>query len=360
MRNYNRILLFILFFIVPLFTVIIYEVVFATDRYHSDSSIIITQEQGAVPTLDLSVIGLPSGNVDTDALVVQEFIHSLDMLQYLEGQLKIREHFSQPGIDWLSALPVNASLEKFHKYVSGYLTSDYDNAAKIIHVHAQAFDREFSQSMLKAVIARSQEFIDKLNARVTGEQMLFFEKQLGLSEQRMREVRDEILKFQRDHKLLTTDSEAAFIMGNITDLERLLTSKQADLSSKLTELSITSPAIQSLKLDIASIQKQIAREKERLSGGSGQGLNELDSQFRALQLNLEFVTNIYKSNLAQLEQARIEAIRRLKFLVVVTQPTLADSSQYPNRLYIIGSAAMVLLMLYFIVALIVAIIREHS
>ena len=360
MRSFTRILLFFLFFVLPVSVVIIYEITYATDRYHSDAAIIITQEQGSVPALDLSVIGLPSVSQDKDALVVQEFIQSLDMLQFMESQLKLREHYSQPGIDWLSALEANASFEDFHEYVSGYLTTEYDTAAKVIHVHVQAYDRDYAQAILKAVIGRSQEFIDKLNARVTGEQTIFFEKQLTLSEQRMREVRDEILKFQRDHRLLTTESEATLIMANIGDLEKILTSKQAELTSKLTELSITSPAIQTLKLDIASIQTQIEREKDRLSGGTGQALNELDSQFRGLQLSLEFVTNIYKSNLTQLEQARIEAIRRLKFLVVVTQPTLADSSQFPDRTYIIGSAAMVILMLYFIVALIIAIIREHA
>jgi capsular polysaccharide transport system permease protein len=360
MKSLARTLLFILFFVLPLTVVAIYEIYYATDRYHSDSSIIITQEQGNVPTFDLSVIGLPAVSQDKDALVVQEFIQSLDMLNYLEDKLKLREHYAQTSIDWISKLPPNASLEDFHKYIKGYITADYDTEAKIIHVHVQAFDRDYAQAVLNAVIARSQEFIDKLNARVTGEQTVFFEKQLGISEQRLREVKDEVVKFQRDHRLLTTDSEAALIMENISGLEKLLTSKQAELTTKLQELSVTSPAIQTLKLDIASIQTQIDREKDRLSGGAGIALNELDSQFRAIQLNLEFVTNIYKSNLTQLEQARIEAIRRLKFLVVVTQPTLADSSQFPDRKFIIGSAAMVLLMIYFVLALIVAIIREHS
>jgi capsule polysaccharide export protein KpsE/RkpR len=44
----------------------------------------------------------------------------------------------------------------------------------------------------------------------------------------------------------------------------------------------------------------------------------------------------------------------------VTTATIADESLYPNRPYVIGTAAMVLIMVFFIVSLLVAIIREHS
>ena len=44
----------------------------------------------------------------------------------------------------------------------------------------------------------------------------------------------------------------------------------------------------------------------------------------------------------------------------MTVPSLADASLYPDRVYIIGTAAMVLLVVYFVLSLLVAIIREHS
>ena len=62
----------------------------------------------------------------------------------------------------------------------------------------------------------------------------------------------------------------------------------------------------------------------------------------------------------ELEQARIEAARRIKFLVVVAAPSIADESQYPSRPYVIITAAIVFLALYFIGALVFSIIREQS
>ena len=62
-----------------------------------------------------------------------------------------------------------------------------------------------------------------------------------------------------------------------------------------------------MRTDIAALENQIKIEKERLSGVSTSSISELDAHYRDIQLNLEFVTTMYKSNLGQLEQARIEA-----------------------------------------------------
>jgi len=360
MRSLTRLVLFFLVFILPLAAVTIYEAFLVTDRYHSDSSIIISQQQGEATPLDLSVLGLPSASTSKDALVIQEFILSADMLRYLDETLKLRAHYSQPWIDWLSRLPPGDSTEDFHDYLLKYLTVEYDTESQIVRLHVEAFDRDYARTVLNAVLARSQEFIDKLNARVTADQTQFFEKQLVVSQQRLQDVKEELLTFQQKNRLLTAESEAAMVMENITSLERDLTNRRAELEVRMRELAETAPAIQNLKSEIASIVEQIRRQKDRLSGGGSGALNELDALNRAILLKLEFATTIYKSNLALLEQARMEASRRLKFLVVVTQPSLADASEFPDRIFIVGTAAMVLLMFYFIVSLIVAIIREHS
>jgi capsule polysaccharide export protein KpsE/RkpR len=85
------------------------------------------------------------------------------------------------------------------------------------------------------------------------------------------------------------------VMANITALEKQLIDKRAELEVRMRELAETAPAILNLKSEIASVEEQIRREKDRLSGGSSGALNELDAQNRAILLNLEFVT-IYKSN----------------------------------------------------------------
>lgn len=360
MRPGFRSILFLLLFIVPLGFLSFYELRVATDRFHSEAMISITQDNNASPGLDLSVIGLPAIADDKDALTLVTFINSIDMLQYLEQQLQLRQHYSAANIDWWSRLPPEASLEDFHEYMLGYIVVTYDTTSHLIDIHVQSFSRDYAQKIVNTILTRSQTFVDNLNARVTLEQTRFFEAQLAASEARLREAKGELLKFQRENKLLTTDTEAAMINANISALDRELILKQGELNIKKRDLNENSPVIQVLNAEIETLKLQIVQEKNRLSGGGSSAVTELDAKFRDIQFNLEFVENIYKSNLTQLERARLEAIQRLKYLIVITTPSLADASLYPDRPYIIGSAILILLMVYFIVALLVAVIREHA
>ncbi|CAN5270619.1 capsule polysaccharide export protein CtrB [soil metagenome] len=354
-------IIFLAIFVIPLAVISYYQLFVATDRFESEASVIISVESAGTTTLDVSFLGLPSSGDDKDAKVIAEFVSSRDMLKFLDEKLQLRAHYSAPTVDWFYRLPNTASFEEFHDYMAGYLTVIYDADSKILHVSVQAFDENFAKAILDNVIARSQELIDKLNERVTTEQTRFFDIKLVESEARMKEAKETLLKFQKDNRLMTTDLDAGVVMANITALEQELSKKRSELNSVENDLAPTAPRLISLRSDIGALEGQLRLQKERLSGSAtSSSISDLDSQYREIQLNLEFVTTMYKSNLTQLEQARIEASRRLKFLIVVSQPSLADESRFPDRPYIIITAAIILLVGFFIISLLATIIREHA
>lgn len=360
MRSRANQVLFLLLFILPLLALTAYELRFASNRYHSDAIIGITAQQGSQPTLNLTALGLPTTGNSQDALTVLEFINSLEMMQYLDDKLHIHEHYSDPSVDWWARLPASAAEEDFLKYLSGYITNFYDQNSQLIHIHVEAFNREFAQRILDTMLARSQLFVDKLNERITKDQTKFFESQLAEADRRLREAKSAVLQFQRDNKLFTTDAEAALVGANISSLESQILAKQGQLDAGLKVMNANSPMAETLRTQIEALTAQLKQEKDRLAGQQSGAVSELDAKFRELQFNVQFLTTIYQSNMSQLETQRVDALQRLKYLIVVTQPSIADTSLYPNRTWVIGTAAMILLMVYFIVSLLVAIIREHS
>jgi capsular polysaccharide transport system permease protein len=355
----NRIL-FLVLFLIPLLVITFYELALASNRYLSETSILISQESSGSTTFDVSFLGLPSSADDKDALAMVEFITSRDMLYYLDDKLHLRDHYSASRVDWWARLSNTASFEQFHDYMAGWLTVSYDTTAKLIRLQLQTFDQDYSKAVLEAILAKSQEFIDHLNAKVTAEQTRFFDDKMVESEARLKQAKQALLTFQRANRLLTTEAESSLVLQNIQALETLLAKEKSEVDAASKTLTDNAPRLQQMKQDIASLQNQISTEKERLSGVSTSSISELDAQYRDIQLNLEFVTTMYKSNLSQLEQARIEAARRVKFLVVVAAPSIADESQYPSRPYVIITAAIIFLALYFVGALVVSILREHS
>ena len=360
MSHYANRILFFIVFVLPLIVIAYYEVAVATDRYQSEAALIISQEKAGTTTFDVSFLGLPSSADDKDARVVEEFIMSRDMLHFLDDKHHLREHYSASRVDWLARLSNTASFEDFHQYMAGYIILTYDTESKIIHIQLQSFDANYSKALTDSIVARSQLFIDSLNERMTAEQTRFFDDKMVESETRLKEAKQALLTFQQVNRLLTTESESALVLQNISALETAMSKQKSELDSAASVLSNNAPRLQQMRADIAALENQIKIEKERLSGSSTSSLTELDARYRDIQLNLEFVTTMYKSNLSQLEQARIEAARRIKFLIVVSAPSLADESQFPSRAYIIITSAIVLLILYFIASLVMAVAREHG
>lgn len=352
-------ILFIAVFVLPLAVVSIYMAFVASDRFESTSSIIITEEKTAGPDLDLTLLGITGNSSDKDALVLKEFIESRSMLAFLDKATALRSHFSASTSDWITRLSENASFEEFHEYYLEFLRVDYDLESKVIKFSFQSFDRQYSQDVVNAVLARSQQFIDRLNQAVTDAQLEFFNVEIGKSENRLRATKDKLLAFQREHNILAPELESQTIVATIAGLEQVLATKQAEFSARTATLDPSAPQLQTAKREIDALKRQIQLERDRLAG-SGSSLNIIEAEYREIQLELEFNTNIYKANLSALEAARLEAARRLKFLITVSEPSLADESQFPDRPYIIVTWAMGLLILYFITSLILAIIREHA
>ncbi|MCP5083138.1 MAG: hypothetical protein GY948_15735 [Alphaproteobacteria bacterium] len=352
--------LFIVFFALPIFSVSFYQAFVSTDRYESAASTIITEQKPSVTSLDLSLIGLPSTASDHDAHVVKTLVLSKDMVRYLDEKIQLREHFSNLEVDYFSRLETDATFEDFHELYRDYFTVDYNVETKILRIAVQAFDRAYAQKALELILERSDEFIDSVNNRMSKEQVRFFRLEEKKRKQEMLVAKAKLLAFQQANKIYSTEAEAQTIFTTIGALETLAAQKQSELDSRAKILSKNSAILQELGAQIASLQRQITSEKARLAGGQGRDISEIQSDFLAVQLELELATTAFKSTLTTLEQVRIEAARKLKFLIVVTEPSLADDSEFPRRWYIVISTIMISLMLYVVASLVMAIIREHA
>ena len=100
-------------------------------------------------------------------------------------------------------------------------------------------------------------------------------------------------------------------------------------------------------------------ERSKLVGDKSNNFSEVNAKHADLLLDLGFATDLYKGSLLSLEQARIEAYRKLKYLVVVDSPSLAEEAEFPHRLYNIMSTLVILSLLYGAMKIIWATIREH-
>jgi capsular polysaccharide transport system permease protein len=333
----------------------------ASDRYVSQAKVIVKQADNSVGNeFNLPLLGVGASSGMLDAKLVREFILSLDMLQYLDATISLRKHYENENADVLSRLWENDTQEGFLNYYRSHVTVVYDEQSAVLKISAQGFAPEFSQKIVETLLKHSEDYINEISHRLAKEQVGFVETELARAAEHLRQSKKEILKFQEQYELFSPTEEGGAKLQVVNELEAQLTQMEADLNNLQSYMNDTAPEILALKAKIGAVMNQLMVEREKLVGKGNLNFGDVTAKYADLQLDLEFATDLYKTSLLSLEQARIEAYRKLKHLVVVDSPSLAEEPELPRRLYNLASILIILLLLYGVFKIALATIREHQ
>ena len=108
------------------------------------------------------------------------------------------------------------------------------------------------------------------------------------------------------------------------------------------------------------LEKEIDKESGQLTGSPDKSLVSKAVQFNRLSLDKEFADRQLSSALASLEQARTEAQKQQLYLERIAQPSLADVAQEPYRLRIIATVFILGLIIWGILSLLIAGVKDHQ
>ncbi|PPE69728.1 capsular biosynthesis protein [Caldimonas thermodepolymerans] len=349
----------------PMLVATVYFLVFSADRYVSESVITVRQTSSNAPTGGMSGAALllagltPASREDT--LYLQTYIHSMGLLQKLDQQLKLREHFGTPLRDPLFRLWGGTSQEWFLEYYRSRVEVLMDDISGLLTVRVQGFEPEFAQALNRAILEESERFVNELSHRMAREQGQFAEAELERATARLQEAKRQLIAFQAKHKLLDPLAQAQATGTLTAELQAALTRQEAELRNALTYLNEDSYQVKALRSQINALRQQIDEERLRATAGkNGDRINAVAAEFHDLQLQVGFAEDAYKLALAAVESARIEATRKLKSLVVVEPPVLPEIAEYPRRWYNLATLLVVCCLIYGVVSLVVATIRDHQ
>lgn len=345
---------------VPVAIAGIYYIFIASDRYVSESRLTVKRTGDmSAGIINLGPIALGSGADREDALYLKEYIHSFDMLDFLDRQFSLRKMYQDSRIDFITRLSSGASNEDFLKYYKKRVEVSYDEPSSVLTIRVQAFKPELAKKINEAIIGQSERFINAISHKIAAEQMLFVEQDLARTKDRLQSAKNRVLGFQNVHHVIDPVEQAKSMAGFVTQMETTLASNEAELRTLLTYLNEDSYQVVALKNKIESLREQIVKEKERLTGKGDKRLNEISAEFMNIRFDMEFVADVYKATLSALEKTRVEASKKIKNLVVIASPNLPDEPEYPRRAYRLSTMFIVLLIVYGIFRLIAATVKEH-
>lgn len=357
--------------VVPFALALVYYSVIASDRYVSEATVALqraSNDGSSIPGAALLLAGLnPPSREDT--LYLKQYIHSLGLLQKLETKLNLRAHFSERRLDLPVRLSPTASQEDFLEYYRQRVEVTLDDLSSTLTLRVQGFDAPFAQQLNQAILDDSERFVNELSHKLAREKLQFAEGELKLAAGRLQSAKMQVLEFQAKNRFLDPMVQAR-ASGMVTaELQSQITKTEAELRSLQAFLNEDAFQVRALRAQVDALKAQFEIERSRATGfgeenskGSRKSdrLGELAVDFKGLELQAEFALDGYKLALAAVENARIDATRKLKTLSVIEPATLPETAAYPRRLYSLATLLVAGLLLYAVARLVLATIREHQ
>ena len=347
--------------LLPSMIATIYFCFVATRVYQSNSKFTVQTSKNK-PSFGIeSLIGGISGTGSTrDALSVEQFILSRDMLALLEKKHHFLDHYKDSRVDWWSRLSQNASFEKSYKYYLKTVNVEYDSLSGVLSLSVKAYSPDKARLFADTILHQSEDMVNKLSQRIRQDQTDFAKAEVANAERKLKAAEKEIVSLQNEHAEFNPSQSAKSVLTIRGELEGELAMALAELSQAQAIMRPGAPRVVVLRQKVKAIQKQVDRENQKLTGPSKSGLNETVAKFEWVMFEKKFAQKEYQTALASYEMAKIESARQSRYLATISKPSLPDEANYPKRLKGIVSVFLVSLAIFGICSLLIASIKEHA
>ena len=354
---------FVLFVVIPVAIFGFYQCLIASERFESRAQVIVQQPDG-MATMDASMavltgLGVSNSGI-SDVKLVEAYIKSYDMLQYLDKQLELKKHYTSQHIDYFSRLDEQSSKEDFLNFYHEHVTVYIDSNSSVVHLFAQAFEPDFAHKLAQTIVERAEWYINSIGHQLADAQLEFIQGEHQLVEAKLLDAKNKLLSFQQQNNLLDPMAEGVAQQKIAYTLEGEISAKKAELKGLKTIMSPNAPQVLGLETQLLALQEQLQSERQKLSQDSSEFLpvSEILANYSDLKIKMDLALQAYTSSQVSLEKSRIEAYRKLKYLVIVESPTLPQEHQYPDAFYNVALFAVVMSMLFAIGKIILLTIRE--
>lgn len=360
-KRIKQIALFLVVVIIPWIATAIYTTNLANPRYVSTSSIVVkqTNDQRVASAGFSALLGINNTNRE-DALYLTEYILSKDMIEILDAEFDFRTNYRVTGSDFIYEIPENATQEELHEYFKKRVSVQLDELSHVLTVKTQGFTPEYALRLNRAILRESDKFVNNISKQTANEQLAFVSTQVTDAEKRLETAKKSLLDYQNTNEIFDPQTNAQIVNQVIATLQGQLSSLRTEERQLLSYLNPEAPQVVSLRSQISSVEKQIKDEQAKLTSPQSAKLNEKTAEFEALKADVEFATELYKLALTSMENSRLEVLRKMKNLVVISSPHKAEEALYPRVGYVLGTSFVLLLILYGFIVLVIAVIKDHA
>ncbi len=346
---------------IPTLIAVVYYNIFASDIYVSEAKFAIRSSKSSVSVSGVASLfaSADSSGAGQDSVVVQNYIHSEDMMKLLEERLHLVDNYSKKDIDFVARLKSDPTKEDVLDYMTDNIEIVRDESSNIISLKIKAFTSSLANAIAHEIIDSSEILINRLSSRIEEDTLKVAHREVDLAASKVLKASEKLSRLRESTTSIDPSAESSAVLGIVSGIESKLTEARAELSEKRAYMRESSSDVQTVLNRVRALEEQLLYERQRLAGNGGVTMNGLIQKYQPLILEQELAREQYTSALASLESARIEANRKKQYLVTFISPTLPDEALEPQRLMSVLSVAMFAFLFYSVAGLMWAALKDH-
>jgi capsular polysaccharide transport system permease protein len=307
------------FVLLPTLVAGIYYFRIATPMYATKSEFVIQQAESQMSGGLGSMFAGTGLAVQQDSIAVQSYLKSRDAMRRLDADLGFMAHFSQPQIDPVQRLDPDATSEAAYRVFERTVKIGYDPTEGILKMEVIAADPETSAAFSEALISYAEQRVDGLTQRLREDQMSGARASFREAETRVEEAQNRVLELQERLGVLDPVTETTALMSQISSFEVQL--------------------------------------RESTTGTDS--LARVSAELRIAEADLANRQLLLQQALQQLETARIEANRQVRYLSLGVSPVAPDEPTYPRAFENTILAFLIFGGIYLMISMTASILREQ-
>lgn len=349
----------------------------ASDRYVSDTQMVISDAHGSSLSppsggggggsgtsslMALSGLASSVGDTMNEYMMVYSYFTSIEAMEALDKQIGLRRLWSAGSIDYLSRLSPDAPQRDFYRYFTNHITVIADPTDPVMEVQVQGFSQADAQLIAKTLVRLAQQKLNEAYLHMEDDALGFARSEVVKAQDKLKAIDGKLRDFRNAHGEFDVNANAGGVGTVVLGLFSQLAGTEADLKTALSYAREDSPLVQSLQARAAALKKQIDVDRVLLAGQGTEGKSyaDLAGTYGDLLIDQQFAQSAYTSAMAFMETSRANLEQHHAFLVDFLAPNLPGDATLPRTwldllLVALGSALFAVTG-----SLILAALREHA
>jgi len=352
---------FIFIFLLPFLSLASYVIFVQTELYESSSTVLIKDlKSPSIPTNMLTAL-MPNGTSSNmqDSKLIEKYIYSSEMFNKIDKKFGLKKHYMSKALDPMQRKYSFSSLSDFIKLYKKRVIINYDVTSSTLDISFLHTDAKMAKEILEFIISEAEKKLNMYDKENGNEMLEFIQKQEKHNKKILFNSIEALLDYQNRHKTIDPSIDIKSKSRIVAKLEQEIIQKEIKYANLKQYMNISSVEVKTLKGEIYSLKKKLNDIKSQLSGVSKKELNENLFEFETLKSDVEFNKERYKQTLIQLDMALIQSTQNAKNFIIITKPVISDTYSYPDKVKNIITLFMVLFMVYGILSMVYAIIKDH-